>query len=96
MLQLVEGRRSTPVEGPRDGRLEHREDPGTQDRCAETWSWQPSSALRRLSGGPAACGVAFEVRQPLGRDVAEELSAVVAGTAAELLVVGIRHRSASC
>ncbi|WP_369138860.1 universal stress protein [Modestobacter versicolor] len=51
-------------------------------------------ALRGLSDQLAASGVAFEVRQPVGRDVAEELAAVVTETAADLLVIGIRHRSA--
>ncbi|MBB3674583.1 universal stress protein [Modestobacter versicolor] len=51
-------------------------------------------ALRRLEDQLATSGVPFEVRQPVGRDVAEELSQVTAETGAELLVIGIRHRSA--
>lgn len=40
-------------------------------------------------------GVPFELRQPVrGRDVAEELADVVAETGAELLVIGLRRRSA--
>jgi len=51
-------------------------------------------ALRRLHEELAAAGVPFEVRQPVhGRDVAEELSAVVAETGAELLVIGVRRRT---
>jgi len=42
----------------------------------------------------AASGVPFELRQPVGREVAEELTAITEETAAELLVIGIRHRSA--
>ena len=43
----------------------------------------------------AAAGVPGELRQSArGRDVAEELAAVIAETSAELLVIGIRHRSA--
>ncbi|MPR00421.1 universal stress protein [Modestobacter sp. I12A-02628] len=52
-------------------------------------------ALRALSQELAASGVAVEVRQPVhGRDVAEELAAVVEETDAELLVIGLRKRSA--
>ena len=50
--------------------------------------------LRRLTDDLAASGVPFEVRQPVGRDVAEELAEIVRETAAEVLVIGIRHRSA--
>jgi nucleotide-binding universal stress UspA family protein len=42
----------------------------------------------------AAAGVPGEVRQPVGRDVADHLAVVIDETAAELLVIGIRHRSA--
>ncbi|MGK5114470.1 MULTISPECIES: universal stress protein [unclassified Geodermatophilus] len=51
--------------------------------------------LQRLHTDLAAAGVVFEVRQPVrGRDVAEELAAVVEETGAELLVIGLRKRSA--
>ena len=50
--------------------------------------------LRRLHEELAASGVPFQVRQPVhGRDVAEELAAVVAETSAELLVIGVRRRT---
>jgi nucleotide-binding universal stress UspA family protein len=51
-------------------------------------------ALTALDERLAAAGVSGEVRQPVGRDVAEHLAAVTEETAAELLVIGIRHRSA--
>jgi nucleotide-binding universal stress UspA family protein len=52
-------------------------------------------ALDRLRAELAASGVPTELRQPVrGRDVAEELSAVVAETAAELVVIGLRRRTA--
>ena len=52
-------------------------------------------ALTRLHEELAASGVPAEVRQPVhGRDVAEELAEVVAETSAELLVIGMRRRSA--
>jgi nucleotide-binding universal stress UspA family protein len=51
--------------------------------------------LERLRTDLTAAGIPFEVRQPVrGRDVAEELAAVVDETAAELLVIGLRKRSA--
>ncbi|MGY1624326.1 universal stress protein [Geodermatophilus sp. SYSU D00965] len=50
--------------------------------------------LRQLHADLTVSGVPFEVRQPVGRDVAEELSAVVTETGAELLVIGLRRRSA--
>ncbi|MGY1643730.1 universal stress protein [Geodermatophilus sp. SYSU D00703] len=50
--------------------------------------------LRQLHADLTVSGVPFEVRQPIGRDVTEELSAVVTETAAELLVIGLRRRSA--
>lgn len=40
----------------------------------------------------AECGVAFELRQPVG-DPASELLAAMNGDEAQLLVVGIRHRN---
>jgi nucleotide-binding universal stress UspA family protein len=39
------------------------------------------------------CGVAFELSQPVGVDTAEELLKAMDGDDAELLVIGIRHRS---
>ncbi|MFW3168408.1 universal stress protein [Geodermatophilus sp. CPCC 206100] len=50
--------------------------------------------LRQLQADLTAAGVSFEVRQPIGRDVAEELAAAVEETGAELLVIGLRRRSA--
>lgn len=39
------------------------------------------------------CGVAFELRQPVGVDPAAELLAAMSNDGAQLLVVGIRHRN---
>ncbi|SDG82822.1 universal stress protein [Klenkia brasiliensis] len=51
--------------------------------------------LRALHDELAASGLRTEVRQPVrGRDVAEELSAVCTETGAELLVIGLKRRSA--
>ncbi|MGY1616862.1 universal stress protein [Geodermatophilus sp. SYSU D00691] len=51
-------------------------------------------AVRALEDELAASGVAAELRRPVrGRDVAEELSEVVAETGAELLVIGVRRRT---
>jgi nucleotide-binding universal stress UspA family protein len=50
--------------------------------------------LRQLQADLTVSGVPFELRQPVGRDVAEELAAAVAETDAELLVIGLRRRSA--
>jgi nucleotide-binding universal stress UspA family protein len=52
------------------------------------------AALDELQRQLDAAGVPVEVRQPVGRDVADALSAAIDETAAELLVIGIRHRSA--
>jgi nucleotide-binding universal stress UspA family protein len=52
------------------------------------------AALDELHRQLDAAGTPVEVRQPVGRDVADALSAVTEETAAELLVIGIRHRSA--
>ena len=41
----------------------------------------------------ADSGVDHEVRQTMGRDVAEEILAVAADVAADAIVIGIRHRS---
>ncbi|MHC9294900.1 universal stress protein [Mycobacterium sp. LTG2003] len=40
-----------------------------------------------------ASGVAFELRQPVGVDAAEELLNAMDSPDADLLVIGIRHRS---
>ncbi|MGY1632876.1 universal stress protein [Geodermatophilus sp. SYSU D01186] len=50
--------------------------------------------LRQLQADLTVSGVPFELRQPVGRDVAEELAATVTETGAELLVIGLRRRSA--
>ena len=39
------------------------------------------------------CGVQFELSQPVGVDAVHELLAAMARDSAQLLVVGIRHRS---
>jgi nucleotide-binding universal stress UspA family protein len=41
----------------------------------------------------ADCGVEFELSQPVGVDAAEELLKAMDRSDAELLVIGIRHRS---
>ncbi len=41
----------------------------------------------------AQCGVEFELVQPVGVDAADELLAAMGREEAQLLVVGIRHRS---
>lgn len=41
----------------------------------------------------AECGVAYELRQPVGVDPADELLTAVERSDAQLLVVGIRHRN---
>ncbi|MGY1805278.1 universal stress protein [Blastococcus sp. SYSU D00922] len=52
-------------------------------------------ALRRLQDELDVAGVPAELRQPArGRDVAEELAAAVEETGAELVVIGLRRRSA--
>ncbi|CCH89045.1 Putative universal stress family [Modestobacter italicus] len=51
--------------------------------------------LERLEQRLGESGVPFEVRQPVrGRDVAEELAAAADDTSAELVVIGLRRRSA--
>jgi len=39
------------------------------------------------------CGVQFELAQPVGADIADELLKAMDRDEAELLVIGIRHRS---
>jgi nucleotide-binding universal stress UspA family protein len=52
-------------------------------------------ALAALEARLTASGVPAEVRQPVhGRDVSEELADVITETSAELLVIGLRRRSA--
>jgi nucleotide-binding universal stress UspA family protein len=41
----------------------------------------------------ANCGVEFEMTQPVGVDIADELLKAMERDDAELLVIGIRHRS---
>jgi nucleotide-binding universal stress UspA family protein len=41
----------------------------------------------------ADCGVEFELTQPVGVDTAEELLKAMDSHAAQLLVIGIRHRT---
>jgi nucleotide-binding universal stress UspA family protein len=46
--------------------------------------------LRQLEADLTVSGVPFELRQPVGRDVADELAAAVAETDADLLVIGVQ------
>ncbi|MGW0162398.1 universal stress protein [Mycobacterium sp. NPDC003323] len=46
-----------------------------------------------VRGRLAECGVEFELRQPVGVDAVDELLTAMDRPEAELLVVGIRHRS---
>lgn len=46
-----------------------------------------------VEGRLTECGVAFELRQPVGVDPAAELLAAMNHDDAQLLVVGIRHRN---
>lgn len=41
----------------------------------------------------AASGLDHEIRQSMGRDVAEEILAVARETSADLVVLGLRHRT---
>jgi nucleotide-binding universal stress UspA family protein len=53
------------------------------------------AAVDELTAELQTSGVPFELRRPVrGRDVAEELSDAVADTGAELVVIGLRRRSA--
>jgi nucleotide-binding universal stress UspA family protein len=53
------------------------------------------AAVTELRAELARSGVPFELRQPArGRDIAEELADAVARTGAELVVIGLRRRSA--
>ncbi len=51
-------------------------------------------ALRRLHDELTVSGAPFGLRRPVGRDVAEELADAVAETGAEVLVTGLRRRTA--
>jgi nucleotide-binding universal stress UspA family protein len=51
-------------------------------------------ALRRLHDELTVSGVPFELRQPVGRDAAEELADAAEETRAEVLVIGLRRRTA--
>jgi nucleotide-binding universal stress UspA family protein len=50
-------------------------------------------ARRRVQDELTVSGVPAELRQPVGRDVAEEIAATAADTGAELVVIGLRRRS---
>ena len=50
-------------------------------------------ALAELNTRLAGVDVAYDVRQTMGADVADEMLKVVEDTTAQLLVIGIRHRS---
>ena len=49
--------------------------------------------VRDVEAHLAECGVSFELIQPFGVDPADELLAAMDRVDAQLLVVGIRHRS---
>ncbi len=51
------------------------------------------AAERRLRSELTASGVPAELRQPVGRDVADALGAAADDTGAELVVIGLRRRS---
>lgn len=51
------------------------------------------SQVRDVRARLEECGVEFELRQPVGVDAADELLTAMDRPDAELLVVGIRHRS---
>jgi len=51
------------------------------------------TGLADLEERLAGSGVAHEVRQAMGTDVAQEMLRVVDETAAEVLVIGLRHRT---
>jgi nucleotide-binding universal stress UspA family protein len=52
-----------------------------------------SGEIEDLQTSLASSGVEFEVRQPVGVDAAEELLGAMDRPDADLLVIGIRHRS---
>ncbi|TQK27786.1 universal stress protein [Arthrobacter sp. SLBN-53] len=49
--------------------------------------------VRDVEARLAGCGVEFELRQPVGVDAVDELLTAMDAPDAEVLVVGIRHRS---
>ena len=93
--------------GPvRRGRAGRRHRGGRPARHRPAWSSTRPRATRWSTGatsarpgwptwrsGSRAVGVAHEVRQAMGTDVAEEMLRVVDETAAEVLVIGLRHRT---
>ena len=52
-----------------------------------------SGEIEDLQTSLVSAGVEFEVRQPVGVDAAEELLGAMDRPEADLLVIGIRHRS---
>ena len=56
-------------------------------------SFAQSGALRDLQNQLEAAGVPYEVSQPVGVDPVDELLTAMDSPDAELLVIGIRHRS---
>ena len=52
-----------------------------------------SGEVHNIEERLAECGVEFELTQPVGVDTAEELLKAMDRPDAELLVIGIRHRS---
>lgn len=53
----------------------------------------PGGEVHDIEERLADCGVEFELSQPVGVDTAEELLKAMDRPDAELLVIGIRHRS---
>jgi nucleotide-binding universal stress UspA family protein len=51
------------------------------------------SGLTELESRLAGLGIAHEVRQAIGADVAEELLRVAADSDADVIVIGLRHRT---
>ncbi len=49
--------------------------------------------VRDVQARLAECGVEYELRQPVGVDAVDELLTAMDAPDAEILVVGIRHRS---
>ncbi|KAA0024299.1 universal stress protein [Antrihabitans cavernicola] len=56
-------------------------------------SFAPSGGLRDLDEHLAASGVEYTVEQSVGAEVADTLLAAMEVDAADLLVIGIRHRT---
>lgn len=53
----------------------------------------PAEEVRDVRARLFTCGVPFEFTQPVGVDVADELLRTMDRPDAELLVIGVRHRS---